>query len=144
MSPPAVSGGCRRPWPLRTEADPEGGAAAGAGAGGEGAADRGGALAHVEQPLAGGIARRLEPVAVVVERHEAVDAAPRDQEQRLARARVLARVREPFLDDAEDLDLLVRRELHAGVDLELDLECAVCREEVDVAAERGVERRAPR
>jgi hypothetical protein len=36
-------------WPLRTEDDLEGGAAAGDGAEREGAADRGGALAHVEQ-----------------------------------------------------------------------------------------------
>ena len=53
-------------------------------------------------------------------------------------------VRKPFLDDAENLDLFVRRQLNRGVDVELDLESAVCGEEVDVASERSVERGATR
>ena len=55
-----------------------------------------------------------------------------------------ADVREAFLDDAEDLDLLVRAEAHAGVDLEVDRELAVGDEEVDVAAKGGVERSVTR
>src|SRR3954452_23646850 len=127
-----------------TEDDLEGGAAAGDRAEREGAADRGGALAHVAQALAGAVTGRVEAVAVVVERDEAVDAATGDRQRRLARACVAACVGEPFLDDAEDLDLLVGRELHARVDLELDLEPAVGREEVDVTAQRGIERGAAR
>ena len=58
-------------------------------------------------------------------------------------ARVLADVREALLDDPEDLDLLVGREHRAGVDLQVDVQCAVGRDELDVAAKRGVERRRP-
>jgi len=54
---------------------------------------------------------------------------------------VLACVREAFLDDPEDLDLLVRPEHDRRVDLELDLERAVGRQEVDVPAQARVERR---
>jgi hypothetical protein len=46
---------------------------------------------------------------------------------------VLAHVREPFLHDPEDLDLLVGREPDAAVDLELDLEPAVGGQDVDVS-----------
>ena len=50
-------------------------------------------------------------------------------------------VREALLDDAEELDLLVRVEAHVRVDLEVDLECAVGGQQLDVALQRGVERR---
>ena len=56
---------------------------------------------------------------------------------------MLADVREPFLHDPEDLDLLVGREPDRAVDLELDLEPAVGGQDVDVAAQRRVERRGP-
>src|SRR5690349_6718682 len=75
-------------WPLGTEDDFERGAAAGDRAEREDAADRGGALTHVAQALPGAVGRRLEAVAVVVQRDEAVDAAARDRQPRLARARV--------------------------------------------------------
>ena len=55
---------------------------------------------------------------------------------------MLAHVREPLLDDPEDLDLLVGREREARIDLQLHVELAVCGEDVDVAAESGVEGRA--
>ena len=54
---------------------------------------------------------------------------------------MLANVRQPFLHDPEDLDLLVRREVDRRVDLELDVEGAVRREHLDVPAQRRVERR---
>jgi hypothetical protein len=54
---------------------------------------------------------------------------------------VSADVPEALLDDAEDLDLLVRREADLGVDLEVHGEFAVRGQELDVAAQRGVERR---
>src|SRR5215203_886658 len=54
---------------------------------------------------------------------------------------MLPDVREAFLDDAEDLDLLVRSELDAGIDLQLDGELAVGGQDVEVTTERGVERR---
>ena len=54
---------------------------------------------------------------------------------------MLAHVRETLLHDAEDLDLLVGGEVHAGVDVELDVERAVGGEELDIPAQRRVERR---
>jgi hypothetical protein len=58
----------------------------------------------------------------------------------VTRTGVLARVREALLDDPEDLDLLIGRELHVLVDLEVDLELPVRGQEVDVTAQRRVER----
>ena len=52
---------------------------------------------------------------------------------------MLADVREAFLHDPEDLDLLVGCEADSRVDLEVDLEVAVGDEEVDVATKRRVE-----
>src|SRR5205085_11778135 len=52
-----------------------------------------------------------------------------------------ADVCESLLDDPEDLDLLVRGERDSAVDLQLDLELPVGGQELDVAAEGGVERR---
>ena len=49
-------------------------------------------------------------------------------------------VRKPFLHDSEELDLLVRREPHRRIDVEVDSELAVGREEVDVPLQRRVER----
>ena len=54
---------------------------------------------------------------------------------------MLADVCQSLLDDPEDLDLLVGGEVSRGVDLELDLELSIRGQEIDVAAERGVERR---
>ena len=66
--------------------------------------------------------------------HEALAERPLpDRHFRARRVRVLADVREPFLHDAEDLDLLVRREPDRVVDFELDVELAVGGQNVDVA-----------
>ncbi len=46
----------------------------------------------------------------------------------MARPRMSTRIAEPLLDDPEDLDLLVRRQPHLRVHVELDLQLAVCRE----------------
>ena len=96
----------------------------------------------VLQALAGRTLLAVEPVAVVADAHEPTPVALRDHDTRTRRARVLAHVCETFLDDPEYLDLLVGREVRRWVDVELDVECAVRREEVDVALQRGVERRA--
>ena len=75
------------------------------------------------------------------DRDEALAEGPlADRDLGARRVRVLAHVRQPLLDDPEDLDLLVGREADRRVDLELDLEPAVGGQHVDVAAERGVER----
>ena len=58
-----------------------------------------------------------------------------------SRVRVLAHVGEAFLDDAEDLDLLVGRETHRGSISRSTSSVAVGGEEVDVPPQRGVERR---
>src|SRR4051812_5243276 len=100
---------------LRAQDDFERGAAARHRAHRERAADRGRTLAHVLQALAGTLAGGLEARAVVVERDEPVDTPSRNRQPRLARACVTASVRQPLLHDAEDLDLLVRREVDAGV-----------------------------
>ena len=55
--------------------------------------------------------------------------------------RVPASVAEPFLNDPEDLDLLVRRQPHLGIDLELDVERTVSGEDVHVSTKSRVERR---
>ena len=75
-----------------------------------------------------------DPGAVVQERDEAVDTAMRDPQARLVCARMAPRVREAFLHDPEHFDLLIGGEVHGCVDLELDLELSVCRQEVDIAA----------
>ena len=49
------------------------------------------------------------------------------------------------MNDAEDLDLLVRREPDLRIHVELDVQLADCSEELDVAAQSRVEpRRASR
>jgi hypothetical protein len=53
-----------------------------------------------------------------VDPDDALSAFPADPDLCVPRTCVLADVREPLLDDAEDLDLLVRRENDARVDLE--------------------------
>src|SRR5262245_26108605 len=104
-------------------------------------ADRRGPRAHVLQPLAGGDVALVEAGAVIDDGHEALARTFLDPHLGALRAGVLARVREPFLDDAEHLDLLVRREPYPALDLEVDPEPAVGGEEVDIAAQGGVERR---
>ena len=92
------------------------------------------------------------PTLVVVEADAVVrdgDDAPagplRDRHLDVTRSGVPARVAETLLDDPEHLDLLVRREPDLRIDVELDVELAVRREDLDVAAQRGVEpRRAAR
>ena len=84
----------------------------------------------------------VEAVAVVGDRDVALaERTFADRHLGLRRVRVLADVREALLHDAEHLDLLVRREADRRVDFEVDLEHAVRRQELDVAAKRGVERR---
>ena len=76
----------------------------------------------------------VEAVAVVADVHEALAERPLpDRHLGARRVRVLADVREPFLHDAEDLDLLVGGEPDAVVDFELDVELAVGGQHVDVA-----------
>src|SRR5439155_8240974 len=125
----------------RPEDDFERGAAPGSGAEREAALDRLGARAYVLQPLPRGSFLTVEAVAVVGDRDEALaEGALPDRDLGPRCVRVLAHVREPFLDDAEDLDLLVRCELDRAVDLHLDLEPAVGGEDVDVPPQRSVER----
>src|SRR5205807_5588105 len=102
--------------------DLERGAAARGRAQPEAAADRRRPGAHVLQALTGGDRLLVESGAVVGHADDPLARALGDAHLRAARAGVLARVREPFLDDPEDLDLLVRREPDLLVDLELDLE----------------------
>src|SRR5439155_18739561 len=84
-----------------------------------------------------------EAVAVFADRYEPSACALADRHLGAARLRVSADVGEALLDDAEDLDLLVRAELHRVVDLEVDLQLAVGGEELDIAAKRRVEGRVP-
>ena len=53
---------------------------------------------------------------------------------------MLANVRQSFLDDSENLDLLVGCEPNVGIDLEIHFELSVGGQELDVAREGGVER----
>src|SRR5947209_6429713 len=80
--------------------------------------------AHVLQPLPGGDLLAVEACAVIQDGDEALAVAPADDDLGPRRLRVLAHVRETLLHDAEDLDLLVGGEVHAGVDVELDVERA--------------------
>src|SRR6476619_7749396 len=48
-------------------------------------------------------------------------------------------ISESFLDDSEHFDLLVRREPHLRIDVELDVDLAVRRQHFDVPAQRRVE-----
>src|SRR5262245_22000251 len=64
------------------------------------AADRRGALLHLLQALPGAAVDDLEAVAVVVDHHDALAEVLADPHPRVARVRVLPRVREAFLDDA--------------------------------------------
>src|SRR5207244_8153098 len=86
----------------------------------------------VLQALARGGRLTVEAFAVVTDRDEPLIGAHANQDLRPSRIRVLAHVCESLLDDAEDLDLLVGREPDGGIDLEVDLEPAVGRKEVDV------------
>src|SRR5205823_11611866 len=107
----------------------------------EAAVDRGRTGTHVLQSLAGDGVVAVEAGAVVLDRDEALAVAPADDDLGARRLRVLANVGEALLHDAEDLDLLVWREMHGRVHLELDVERTVGGEDVDVAAQSGVERR---
>ena len=84
-----------------------------------------------------------QAVAVVGDADHPPPVAQADQHGRGPGARVAANVREPLLDDPEHLDLLVGAELDARLDLQVDVELSVGGEELDVAAERRVERRGP-
>src|SRR5207237_8467136 len=111
----------------------------------EPAVDALGARADVLQALArrGGLS--VEAVTVVADRHEAFSVDPfSDHDLGTRRVRVFADVSEPFLHDAKYLDLLVWREPHVWIDVELDLQLPVGSEEVDVATEGRVERRRAR
>ena len=59
----------------------------------------------------------------------------------MARPCMPTRIAEPLLHDPEDLDLLVGRQPHLRIHVELDLQLAVCREQLDVAAKCVVEPR---
>src|SRR5438105_4589191 len=100
---------------------------------------RGRAGPHVLQALAGRDLGLVEARAVVDDADEALARPLLDPHLGPACARMLARVREPLLDDPEDLDLLVGGEPDPILDLEVDLELAIGREEVDVTAESRVE-----
>src|SRR5690348_1251191 len=108
--------------PLRAERDFEGGARARRRAQRERRADRADARADVPQSLPVAARVAVEALAVVDDRHEATAIALRYANLGARRARVPADVREPLLHDAEQLDLLVRLEVHARVDVELDVE----------------------
>ena len=87
--------------------------------------DRGRAGLHVLQPLAGARVVAREAGAVVGDGDDPAPVALLDRDDRMRGARVLAHVHEPLLHDPEHLDLLVRREPHGRVDLEVDVELAV-------------------
>ena len=82
----------------------------------------------------------VEADTVVADGDDSPPAPLADPDLGVLRARVLAHVGEPFLDDPEDLDLLVGREQDRRVDLEVHLQHAVGGQELHVAAERRVER----
>src|SRR5919198_737530 len=105
----------------------------------EAAPDRSRSRPHVLQPLARGDLGFVEPGAVVDDADEALALALLDPHFGPSRASVLPRVREAFLHDSEDLDLLVGRKPDPVLDLEIDLELAVRGQEVDVAPQRRVE-----
>src|SRR5438876_597135 len=90
----------------------------------ERAADRRRSRPDVLQALS---ARRLglEPAAVVPDRDQPPPAALRDRDLRTPRLGVPAHVREPLLDDSEQLDLLVGTQRDGVVDLHVDVERAV-------------------
>src|SRR6185437_11574654 len=91
--------------------DLERGADAGGAPHAEAAVDRGRAIAHVPQPLTEGLGVGREAFAVVLDGHEPLArGASADDDVGPSGVRVAADVAEPLLDDAEDLDLLVRRE----------------------------------
>src|SRR5207253_7388427 len=104
-------------------------------------ADRGRSGPHVLQALSGRDLGFVEAGAVVHDADEALPRALLDPHLGPPGARVLAGIREAFLDDPEDLDLLVGRETDRILDLEVDLELPVRGEEVDVPAQRRVEGR---
>ena len=81
----------------------------------------------------------VEADAVVADADDPPAEPLADPDLRALGARVLAHVREPLLDDPEDLDLLVGRKQDRRVDLDVDLQHAVGGQELDVAAQRRVE-----
>src|SRR4051794_5951405 len=107
----------------------------------ERAGDRVDARPHVAEPVAGRRLVGVEAVAVVAHADEARPVAASDRNLGPVRVRVLADVGEPLLHDPEHLDLLVWCEIDALLELEVDLEHAVRREELDVAPQRRLERR---
>src|SRR5439155_20392326 len=109
----------------------------------EAAADAASPGFHVPKPLPRRDGVVVEAGAVVDHRDDALVAAKGDLDVGVTRARVLARVSKPFLNDAEDLDLLVRSELDVRVDVKVDPELSVRSQEVDVAAQSGVEGGGP-
>src|SRR5207302_990633 len=108
---------------LRPQNDLERGAEAGSAADAEAALDCRGPVAHVPQPVPGGCRLGREAFAVVLDGDETLAGEPpADLDFGAGRVRVAADVPEPLLDDAEDLDLLVRSETDRRVDLEVHLE----------------------
>src|SRR5438270_11732262 len=122
---------------LRAENDLERRSAPGDRAEREAAVDRSGPGAHVLQSLSGDGGLAVEARAVVLDRDEAFAVAPADDDLGARRLRVLAHVRKAFLHDAEDLDLLVGREMHGRVALELDVQRPVGCAAVDIPAQGG-------
>ena len=85
----------------------------------------------------------VEADAVVADAHDPAAQPLADPDLGVVGARVLADIREPFLDDAEHLDLLVGCEQDRRIDLDVHVERAVRGEKLDVAAERRVEGSRP-
>ena len=75
----------------------------------------------------------LETVAVVADGEPSLAVRLGDFHLRPVRVGVFAHVCQPFLDDAEYLDLLVRREPDVRIYLDVYLELAVGAEELDIA-----------
>src|SRR5437879_12790255 len=88
-------------------------------------ADRGSALTHVFQALAGATVFDFEAAAVVADRDEPLARALPDLNPGMLGAGMLACVREAFLHDPEELALIVRAELDGRVDRQRGLDRTV-------------------
>ena len=124
---------------LRAEGDDQRGALSGHGAKGECAANRSRALSKILESLACWIGLTVETGSVVGHHDDALVAPLADHDFGASCVCVLAHVGQSFLHDPEHLDLFVRRERQARIDVEIDLELAVGGQKVDVAAEGSVE-----